>query len=260
MCFNPFCLGLARVAATIGTMQDADLSAPRPVRLGAIVVVALLHIVAILGLIRAFAPDLAMRAVDAVVTTFTVTVTAPSPTPTPPPPKPVGDAAAGAAGTAGKQAVPKAQMAPKPRIAIAPPKPAPPVAATGSANSAGAQANGTGTGAGGAGSGTGSGGNGSGQGSGGGSGAVKIAGDINSARDYPIASRDLRINDYVIIRIAVGTDGRPTGCSVNRPSRDPAADAITCRLAVERFRFKPAMRADGKPRPATYEWRQRWFY
>jgi protein TonB len=259
MCFNPFCLGLARVAATISSMQDADLSAPRPVRLGAIVVVALLHIAAILGLIRAFAPDLAMRAVDAVVTTFTVTVTAPSPSPTPPP-KPAGDTDAGAAGTAGKQAVPKAQMATKPKIAIAPPKPAPPVAATGSANSAGAQASGAGTGAGGAGSGTGSGGSGNGQGAGGGSGAVKIAGDINSARDYPIASRELRINDYVLIRIAVGTDGRPTGCSVYRPSRDPAADAITCRLAVERFRFKPATRADGQPRSAIYEWRQRWFY
>ncbi len=236
-------------------MTDADFSAPRPVRIGTIVIVALLHIAVIFGLIRAFAPDLAMRAVDAVVTTFTVTVTAPSPTPTPPPSKP-----AGAAAAAGKQAVPKAQMAPKPKVAIAPPKPAPPVAATGTANSAGAQASGVGSGAGGAGGGTGSGGSGTGQGAGGGSGAIKIAGDINSARDYPIASRELRINDYVLIRIAVGTDGRPTGCSVYRPSRDPAADAITCRLAVERFRFKPATRADGQPRPAIYEWRQRWFY
>ena len=238
-------------------MTDVDLSASRPVRLGAVVLVTLLHLLVIAGLIRAFAPDLTVRAVDAVLSTFSVTVTTPSPKPTPPP-RPKGDRAAGAAGLAGKQAVPKAVTAQKPKVVIAPPQAAPPVAASGSANSAGAQASGAGTGAGGTGAGTGSGGSGSGQG--GGSGAVKIAGDINSARDYPIASRDLRINDYVIIWIAVGTDGKPTGCKVVRPSRDAAADAITCRLAVERFRFKPATRADGQPRTATYEWRQRWFY
>jgi protein TonB len=116
------------------------------------------------------------------------------------------------------------------------------------------------TGAAGAGTGTGSGAGGNGQGGGGGSAAVKIAGDINSARDYPIASRDLRIGDHVVIALTVGTDGRPSACRVVRASRDPEADAITCRLAMARFRFRPATDAAGQPVIATYGWQQRWFY
>ena len=36
----------------------------------------------------------------------------------------------------------------------------------------------------------------------------------------------------------VGTDGKPTACRVARPSRDAEANAITCRLALQRFRFR----------------------
>ena len=59
--------------------------------------------------------------------------------------------------------------------------------------------------------------------------------------------------------MTVGTDGRASNCRVTEPSPDPEADRITCRLAVERFRFKPATDAIGNPVPATYGWRQRWF-
>ncbi|MBA3054099.1 MAG: energy transducer TonB, partial [Sphingomonadales bacterium] len=119
---------------------------------------------------------------------------------------------------------------------------------------------GAGTGAGGRGEGTGSGGSGSGQGAGGGTKPIKIAGEINSARDYPSATRDLRIGDSVVIWLTVGTDGKPDACKVARPSKDAEANAITCRLALERFRFRPATDANGKPVVSTYGWQQRWFY
>lgn len=239
-------------------MTDADLSAPRPVRVGAFVAVGLLHVAAVVLLVRAFAPGFTAEVARRVVSSFTVTVTAPEPTPSPSPAPSAGAAQpAGAAGAAGAKAKPKAVAAPVPRVALARPA-TPPVAATGAADRAGASL-GAGTGAGGAGAGTGSGGAGSGAGGGGGTRPVKIAGDINSARDYPIASRDLRLGDHVVIWLTVGTDGRPTACRVARASRDAAADAITCRLALERFRFKPALDANGAPVVATFGWQQRWF-
>ena len=238
---------------------EANIAAPGRVRAGVFVVVAALHLLAGLALIRAFAPDLAGRAVAAVVATFDVPATPPSPSPSPvPPPARPAVTAAGSTGTAGKRAVPQARAVPPPRVAIARPVPAPPVAASGAADSAGAREAGPGSGAGAAGSGPGSGGAGAGQG--GGNSAVKIAGDINSARDYPIATRDLRIGDRVVVALTVGTDGRPSACRVVRPSRDPQADAITCKLAQARFRFRPATDAAGQPVVSTYGWQQRWFY
>jgi hypothetical protein len=60
-----------------------------------------------------------------------------------------------------------------------------------------------------AGNGTGSGNGGQGQGGGGAvTKAVKIAGDINSARDYPRETRDQHIGDSVTVALTVGTDGR----------------------------------------------------
>jgi len=243
-------------------MSDADLSAPKPVRLGLAFAVALLHLLAVAGLIRAFAPDFAERAARSVVASFTVTVSPPEPSPTPPPAAApsAGAAAAGAAGAAGRKAVPRAVKAPVPRIALVRNPPAPRAASTGSADTSGARETGSGTGAGGSGTGTGSGGAGNGQGSGGGTPVALISGTINSARDYPIASRDLRIGDYVIVWLTVGTDGRPSACKVARPSRDPAANAITCSLALQRLRFRPATNAAGQAVVGTYGWRQRWFY
>ena len=240
-------------------MSAADLSAPKPVRLGVALAVALLHLLAIAGLIRAFAPDLAMKTVETVVASFNVPV--PQPEPSPPAPAPTtGAQPSGKSGEAGRKAVPREVKAPRPRIAIVRNQPAPMATATGSANTSGARDSGAGTGAGGPGEGTGSGGAGQGSGAGGGTRPVLISGTINSARDYPVASRDLRIGDHVIVWLTVGTDGRPTACKVARPSRDAEANAITCRLALQRFRFRPATNAAGEPVVATFGWRQRWFY
>lgn len=230
----------------------ADLRAPRRTRAGAFVAVALLHVVAAVLLVRAFAPGFTAAVTDTVLSTFSVTVD--TPPPSPPPSK-----AAGAQGEEGKKAIARAVAAPKPKVAIVT-APAPRAASSGSADTSGAVARGNGTGAGGAGSGTGSGAGGNGSGGGAVTKPVKIAGDINSARDYPAATRDMRIGDSVIVVMTVGTDGRPRNCRVSKHSRDPRADAITCGLALERFRFKPATDAAGHAVEASYGWQQRWFY
>lgn len=238
---------------------DADLSAPRETKWLTVAFVIVFHVAVILGLVRAFAPEFTAKVADQVLATFNVTVVTP-PTPKPPPPPPSkAPKPAGEAAEIGKKAVPKEASAPKPRIAIAK-QDAPPVAGKGDPNAAGAASSGQGTGAGGQGSGTGAGGSGSGQGGGAATKAVKIAGDINSARDYPRQSRDLRIGDSVTVALTVGTDGRVRGCRIHRPSKDPEADRITCRLASERFRFKPAMDAQGNAVESVYGWQQRWFY
>ncbi len=102
-------------------------------------------------------------------------------------------------------------------------------------------------------------GTGKGTGNGAGQGAEKLSGEIR-ASDYPEASRPLRIGDYVIVALTVGTDGRVQSCRIHRPSRDTQADAITCSLARERFRFRPATDAAGHAVEAEFGWRQSWHY
>jgi len=235
--------------------DEANLSASRRTKAGVFVVVALLHVLAVLALIRAFAPDFTNQVTERVVSAFAVTVTTPPPEPKPAPA--AAQDAAGKSGAEGRKAKPKEVAAPRPRVEIAKAV-APATASTGNAVTSGARDSGNGTGAGGPGSGPGSGTGGSGQG--GGSKAVKIAGDINSARDYPRESRDARINGHVVVAITVGTDGKPSACRVHRPSRDAEANAITCRLAMQRFRFRPATDSAGNPIVSTFGWKQTWFY
>lgn len=227
---------------------------PRPAMLVAIV---LFHLVAIYLLARAFAPDFTKSVEQTVLTTFTVTVeTKEAP---PPPPEPVPDA--GAQGEEGKKAVPKPTTAATPKIPIRKTAPAPRVSSTGNADTSGAKAAGSGTGAGGQGDGTGSGNGGNGQGGGIATKPVKISGEINNARDFPIppGGRQARIGTQVTVRVIVGIDGRARDCSIYQPSPDPEADAIVCRLVAERLRFRPATDSGGNPVPAPYYWRQRWF-
>ncbi len=228
---------------------------PRPATLAAIV---LLHIVGIYALAKAFAPDATASVEDAVLSTFTVTVETKEYTP-PPEPEPEPDA--GESGEEGKEAIPKPTVAPQPRIKVKPNPPAPKSSSTGSADTSGAREQGSGTGAGGTGSGTGSGNGGNGQGGGIATNPTLVSGAINNARDYPTppGGRRARIGSEVIVKVTVGTDGRASNCSIYKPSPDPEADAITCRLVVERLRFKPATDASGNAVPAPFYWRQRWF-
>jgi protein TonB len=222
-------------------------------RWGTAAVVLLLHLVVVAALIRAFTPDLAERAVRSMTRAITVTVTPPPPPePTPssqPAPRKPAPRPAGAAGAPGRKAP---TPAPVPPVVVAT-SPAP--------VAAGASASGAASGAAGAGQGVGAGSMGTGTGGGGGAmPTVKIAGEIDSARDYPRAGRDVRVGSSVVIDLSVGLDGRVRGCRVVQPSPDPEAGPVTCELATKRFRFRPARDAMGNPVGAVYRWRQRWFY
>jgi periplasmic protein TonB len=242
-------------------MTRKGFSPPRRIRLGVAAAVGLLHVALGLALVRAFAPaftaGVARDVLNAVSVTVPISQPEPPATPAPQPEqRPVEKS--GAAAEAGRRAEPRPVAAPAPRIVL-PAQVAPPIAGTGFDSRAGASDAGRGTGAGGQGSGPGSGASGSGRGGGGSAKAVKIAGDINSARDYPAATREQRLGDHVIVALTVGTDGRVRNCRVHRASRDAQADQITCRLAIERFRFRPATDGNGNAIESVYGWQQRWF-
>ncbi|MBT0666959.1 TonB family protein [Novosphingobium profundi] len=235
------------------------------VSLPTVLVVAVVHVVLGVLLVRAFAPELAGSVAQAAYDGLAVTFT---PQPPPPPEEPVEPAPnpgrlpepEGAQAAAGKAAEPAEQAAPAPKVVVKETRPVPPVAGEGKDALSGAAQSGDGTGASGTGLGTGAGRSGTGQGGGGGgSPTVKIAGDINSARDYPRASRDLRIGHSVVVELGVGADGRVSSCRVYRASPDAEADRITCALAQQRFRFRPATDAAGRAVPSIYHWQQRWF-
>lgn len=226
-------------------------------KIGVLTAVVLLHVLAIIGLMRAFVPDFTVAAVEKVLSSFTVTVTTPPPQP---PPKPA-PKAAGAEGAEGKKALPKEVTAPKPKLVIATPSPAPRASSSGSVTTSGALSSGDGTGAGRQGSGTGAGGSGTGTGGGAPTKPVHVGGAISNASDFPIppGGREARIGKSVTVALTISPNGRATACRVYQGSGFPESDAIVCRLAMERLRFKPATNAAGEAVTATFYWRQRFF-
>jgi len=235
-----------------GTAPGGFAQKRRP-RWGTLALIVLLHLAALAGLTRVFAPQFTAEVIEQATSLVTVTITAP-PDLAPSPEPSASDA--GEAGEEGRQATPRevtAPEAPLPR-----PTAAPRASSTGAAESAGARDQGEGTGASGVGAGTGSGTGGAGTGAGSRP-LEKIAGDISNARDYPRSGREARKGHDVVIELTVGTDGRVSACRVTDASPDPEADAITCRLATQRFQFRPRLNAAGEPVVGIYRWRQRWF-
>jgi protein TonB len=157
----------------------------------------------------------------------------------------------GAAAPAGLRNTPTDIVAPPTPIPVPPPLPAAKVAGQGSVAAAGAtNLPGPGTGAGGQGNGLGSGTQGSGTGGGGGGGrgsrARWISGAIRDS-DYPRAAFEARKSGTVHLRFVVAPTGRVTSCTVTRSSGSSALDSTTCRLIVQRFRYRPARDGAGRP-------------
>lgn len=227
----------------------------RKPRWGTLALVVIGHLVVGAGLIRAFAPEFPRQAIEAVGSMVTVTITAPPD----PVVVPTAEPDAGAAGEEGRRATPREASAPPARIPVRP-SPVPPAASTGRANESGARDEGSGTGAGSEGTGTGAGG--SGQGGGAATRPVHVSGAIDNAGDYPIpeGGREARIGKSVIVALTVSTDGRPTACRIYRSSGLPETDRVTCQLAMERLRFRPATDARGEPVVGTFYWQQRFFF
>lgn len=234
-------------------MDSRYVQSRRP-RWGALLLVVLLHLAVLAGLVRVFAPDFTARVVERAASLATVTITAPAE----PEPEPDAELDAGMAGAEAAQAV--AREAAAPEAPLPRPSPAPRASSTGAQDVSGASQQEGGTGAGGVGQGPGSGGSGSEQGAG--PRALElISGRIDDARDYPTppGGRRIRRGHDVVIELTVGIDGHVSACRITDPSPDPEADAITCRLATERFVFRPRLDASGEPVVGTFRWRQRWF-
>ena len=187
-----------------------------------------------------------------------------------PPPQPEARLKASGSTERGRAAPPslKAEAAPltEPQQRIVPPRPVPaaiiPAASIGVKAGASAQP-GAGSGASGLGTGSGSGaggtgtGDGTGDGAGGGSDPDWTGGKIRD-KDYPKALREANISGTTVTEVAVGANGRPTACRVIRTSGSRELDATTCRLIMQRFKFKPARNAAGQAIDSHIEYDQEW--
>lgn len=242
-------------------MSTAYSSKSQPERAKALAGVAVLHALIGYAFIVGLRADFAPAPADALKL---IDIAAPPP---PPPIAPVPAATthtpAGTAAPPSRKAHPAPIVVPPPRIRL----PAPPVLPVadraaplpaGRERSAGVTpVDGPGTGAGGEGAGTGSGGSGSGLGGGGARRAERLSGRIAN-EDYPRAALRARMQGSVRVRYLVGTDGRVSGCAVTRSNAGPELDALTCRLVEQRFRYRPATDAAGRPVAETvsktYDW------
>jgi TonB family protein len=79
-----------------------------------------------------------------------------------------------------------------------------------------------------------------------------------SPDDYPAAAVRAGEQGTVEVKLAVGTTGRVTNCSVTSSSGSSALDSTTCRLLIARARFTPAMDSTGSPVTAEVTHRQPW--
>jgi len=224
-------------------------------KLATVAIVALIHIAAIFGLLRAFDIDVVPDAVKSIAS-FTVAFDV---EPDMPPEKVEEIEPEGASGEAAAQAKPKEVSAPPVRTLKKEVQPVPPVSSTGDESRSGAAEIGAGTGGGAPGIGTGSGGEGTGTG-----GvpfarhAEKIAGEIR-AKDYPRSSAGQRDGAYVIVHYTVTPEGRVRDCRVARSSGNGEVDRITCQLITERFRYRSAIDGNGNPVSEKVGWKQWWW-
>jgi len=158
-----------------------------------------------------------------------------------------------------KAAAPKAPPdklggSPGPKPAHAPPSVTPVVAVKPSAAPSGG---GSGTGpALGSGAGGGTGGNGYGAG-GGGTDLVQIAGEI-TPRDAPRHLREAGIGGVVGVSFRVEPTGLVSRCTVTQSSGVPELDVLTCRLIVQRFRYRPSTDRYGRPIADTVDGEHEW--
>lgn len=153
-------------------------------------------------------------------------------------------------------------VAPKVTPLRPPPLPAAPVPGQGTAPAVGAAPTpGPGTGRGGVGNGLGSGLSGNGNGGGGNGGRAspprQIAGNIDD-RDYPSSAIDARAQGTVFFAFTVAPDGSVENCRITRSSGNRALDDTTCRLALRRFRYRPALDTAGNAISTNVRGEQEW--
>lgn len=87
-------------------------------------------------------------------------------------------------------------------------------------------------------------------------GARQIRGRFRNS-DFPPSARSagrLRIG----VQFAVGPTGRVEECDIIEPSGYPEVDAMTCRVIIDRYRFKPARDPQGDPVTEVMEEEYTW--
>lgn len=231
-----------------GDLTTRDRAAP---------VLAVIAVHAALGfMLLGMSGHLTPSAVEQALKIFDVREVPPPPEIPPPTPKP--DKRTAPAAAKPKAAAPPAKKATATPIVLPPPKlviPVPtPIAVApkpgqGTAASQGAATAGTGSGASGVGNGTGGGGNGSG---GDGDGGIATRPHPRfrplDPRGFPRALVEPLPNGArVLIIFTVQVSGRISDCTVRESSGSPPLDAMMCQVAINRFRYDPARRADGTP-------------
>jgi TonB family protein len=86
----------------------------------------------------------------------------------------------------------------------------------------------------------------------------RIPSVLLSDNDYPEAAMLLGQEGPVEAQLTVGTDGRPTACTIISSSGFPALDTATCTAFKTRARFAPARDALGRPTIGTWAQKVRW--
>lgn len=79
-----------------------------------------------------------------------------------------------------------------------------------------------------------------------------------SDRDYPTAAIREEREGTTRFRLAIGIDGKVTGCEITTSSGSPDLDAATCAKVTARARFIPALGSDGMPMSGSYSSAVRW--
>jgi TonB family protein len=88
--------------------------------------------------------------------------------------------------------------------------------------------------------------------------AAPLQSSYITSDDYPeeaIAKEERGTVNYLL---TIGTDGAPTDCVVTNSSGSSSLDSATCRIMMERARFRPAKNAAGKPTVGAYEGKITW--
>jgi TonB family protein len=74
--------------------------------------------------------------------------------------------------------------------------------------------------------------------------AELVSGEVLTA-DLPYAEQSKKAERKVGVHYTVTADGRVTGCAVTRSSGSRPLDALACKLAEERFQYRPARDSSG---------------
>lgn len=79
-----------------------------------------------------------------------------------------------------------------------------------------------------------------------------------STKDYPSDLIRAEVGGEVSFKLDVSAEGLPTSCLVIVSSKIDQLDKITCKIMMQRAKFKPALAADGGPAASYYINRVRW--